>query len=64
MAKAIMSFVRSTKGAHVYEEVDSNGTPIEMRDAQCVIGNLYIRKEGSGYTNAPKLLTVTVEEKK
>ena len=50
-------FLASTKGAHRYVEMDSQGNELKMNEAQ--IGALYVRK--SAMPDAPKVLTVTVE---
>ena len=55
------SHVRSTKGAHVFEEVDENGKKIPMNSPDCQIGALYIRKTAMKKAPAEVLVTVSVE---
>lgn len=52
-------FLLSTKGAHRYFEVDSNGEKRGMKHPDCVIGTLYIRK--SAMLNPPELLKIIIE---
>jgi hypothetical protein len=48
---------RETKGAFRYQEVDSNGRPLDLADA--TVGVLYVRKAALGAAK-PKSLTVTI----
>lgn len=49
---------RETKGAVLYEEVDSNGRPLDMAHAN--IGSLYIRKSSDIGKKMPPRITVEV----
>jgi len=37
-------FVRDTKGAVLYQEVNGNGAELKTSDPECTVGSLYIRK--------------------
>ncbi len=59
--KVYMTFSKSTKGTHVYKEVEESG--LEMISANATIPSLYIRKSAFRGKEIPKTITVTVELK-
>lgn len=55
---AKFQFERETKGAVRFQEIDDNGTVLDMNAA--VIGTLYLRKSHLGGTT-PQSITVSIE---
>ena len=55
--KINMQFKKETKGALVYEEIDTGGNVIDFGLAK--IGTLYVRKKA--FTGSPPRISVTLE---
>lgn len=53
MVTAKFQFKRSTKGTHVYEEVDDKGEP-----ARNIVGSLYVQRSATG-NDAPATCEAT-----
>lgn len=51
---ARFKFKRSTKGTHVYEEVDTSGNPIRE-----LVGSIYVQR--SAIKEPPEFITVTID---
>lgn len=54
--KATFKFKRSTKGTHVYEEVDAKGEP-----ARNIVGSLYVQRAALVEPAKEIIVTITVK---